>query len=117
MRRRAHRHRPSYGEYLPTRPGEPCGACGACHQSWYTLARCVFDERLCIWISGNPPLSGPCWALVSDCRAPYMDAFRTVTLWASEARALQEKAVIDRTHCGHCCVKRHRVVALHVEPD
>jgi hypothetical protein len=70
----------------------PCETCGRSHRTWYNFAQCRFKRRL-LWVSGNPPAGGPCFALVSFCRHPgYKGACNTVTLWADYGEALEAKA-------------------------
>lgn len=36
----------------------------------------------------------------------------TVTMWPDLGRAIKEKDLIDRTHCGHACVGDHEIVDM-----
>lgn len=48
--------------------GEPfhsCGYCGRRHRSWHAVAKCRWDRA--VWISGNPPPGGSCFAVASAC--------------------------------------------------
>jgi hypothetical protein len=48
-------------------PGRFCPRCTSTrHQSWYVVARCRW--RKAEWVTGNPPASGPCFALLAHCR-------------------------------------------------
>lgn len=78
--------------------------CGRRHRTWYAVARCTFPRA--IWIAGNPPLAGPCYASVSDCRC------QTVILHPAHAQAMAAKERIDATGCGGGCCRRHRIVEL-----
>src|SRR5262245_47705668 len=88
------------------RPGLDCWNCERTHRSWYRYAWCRW--RRAIWISGDPPVSGPCFALVAACGRG-----TTVTLHESRAEAEKDKARIDRLACGGQCWRAHRIVALH----
>jgi hypothetical protein len=81
-----------------------CEKCGRSHRSWKTFARCRWPEA--VWIAGNPPVSGPCFALLAHCRA------LTVTLWPDLAEAQKSKAVIDASACGGHCWGYHVIIRL-----
>src|SRR5262245_10034673 len=89
-----------------------CPYCGRRHRSWYNFARCHFRRGL-IWVQGDPPINGPCWATVSHCRKGRCSSYLTVTLWETAAEAEQAKAGIDRWACGGGCCRHHRVYTLH----
>ncbi len=90
-----------------TGPGATCGRCGRRHQTWLVAAKCTWPRA--VWVMGENPLSrGPCFALVSFCRA----GAPTVTLWADFAAATISKAAIDRLACGGCCRKAHVIYEL-----
>lgn len=84
--------------------GLPCW-CGRQHRTWRTMALCRWPKAL--WIAGNPPLSGPCFALAAWCHPG-----GTVTLWASQVEAEQSKRLIDRLACGGCCHRNHEIINL-----
>jgi hypothetical protein len=90
----------------------PCDTCGRSHRSWYSLASCRWRRGL-LWVQGDPPAGGPCWALVSFCRHPgYRGPAITVTLWSDLAEAQASKACIDRLACGGSCSRQHRIFNL-----
>jgi hypothetical protein len=91
---------------------EPCEHCGSRHRTWIAAAKCRWRKGL-IWVSGDPPPGGPCYALVSFCRVGHRLNYRigatTVTLWPTLAEAQQSKMMIDRTGCGGGCCRRHYI--------
>ncbi len=90
-------------------PGQPCPRCGRRHRSWYRAASCRYRRGL-LWVAGDPPADGPCFALVSNCgHAGYRGPCRTVTLWPTLAEAERSKALIDRLACGGCCTREHYI--------
>jgi hypothetical protein len=86
-------------------PGRECPECGRQHRSWRLVAKCRWPRA--IWITGNPPASRPCFALVSYCPPG-----ATVTLWDTLARAEERKRGIDKFACGGRCWRDHRIIAL-----
>jgi hypothetical protein len=88
----------------------PCDTCGRTHRSWYNLATCRWRRGL-LWVQGDPPAGGPCWAVVSYC-GRYGGPNITVTLWNSFDKALEAKRFIDELACGGCCSRRHRIFDL-----
>lgn len=55
------------------------------------------------WIIGSGK-----WASVASCDV------LTVMLFATEAEADTSRAFIDRTGCGHACIRDHDVIALEI---
>jgi len=90
-----------------TPPLPPCPCCYRRHRSWRTRAQCALRPTL--WVTGNPPLTGPCFASVSDCRG---QRYRTVVLCPTREQAEKAKRLIDNTGCGGGCWRRHRVVEI-----
>jgi hypothetical protein len=86
--------------HIDAAPGQPCPRCGRRHRSWYRVAHCVWPRS--IWIAGDPPWQGLCYALLSFC-PPGL----TVTLWPTLAEAQGSKHEIDVTHCGSRCRRDH----------
>jgi hypothetical protein len=86
-----------------------CRKCYRRHKSWLTLAKCQWPRAT--WVQGNPPLPGPCFAVVSHCHPGC-----TVTLWATLAEAMQSKGLIDRLACGGGCYRAHRLLRLDSGP-
>jgi hypothetical protein len=88
---------------------DPCDWCGSRHRSWYKAATCRWKKGL-IWVMGNPPAGGPCFALVSFCwHTGYTGGHITVTLWETSEEAEESKRGIDRTGCGSACCRNHRI--------
>lgn len=86
-----------------------CKRCRKRHRSWYTRATCMLTPTY--WVSGNPPIGGPCFASISDCRDGKVGG-RTVQLYPTLEGAEKAKRLIDRMGCGGNCWRRHRVVEL-----
>jgi hypothetical protein len=86
-----------------------CLRCGRAHRSWRAVAMCRWPRAL--WISGDPPISGPCYASVSDCPC-FRRVGLTAILYATRAEAEAAKRVIDATACGGGCSRQHRVVEV-----
>lgn len=82
-----------------------CRGCGSRHRSWQRRVDCQFGPA--IWITGDPPANGRCFASISDCRGQ-----RTIELYATRAEAEQAKAVIDELACGGGCSRIHRIVEM-----
>jgi hypothetical protein len=87
-----------------------CAWCGRSHRSWRALAACRWQRGL-LWVQGNPPAGGGCWAVVSTCGASDV----TVTLWSSQGEALAAKAAIDTTGCCGGCSGQHTLFDLAAE--
>jgi hypothetical protein len=104
----------SIRKLLPTRPGEPCGACRRRHRTWKSIAMCVLDFSVCIWLVGDPPVNGPCWCSVSDCPSCLEQHFRTVFLLPNQQTAEEAKAAMDAMGCGGRCRRAHYTVGLHL---
>jgi hypothetical protein len=86
-------------------PGQPCHLCWRRHRKWRSIAECVWPRA--IWIAGNPPNRGPCYALESRCHPGC-----TVTLWDDLEEAAAAKRMIDRLHCGSRCCRQHTIYRL-----
>jgi hypothetical protein len=93
-------------------PGAACPRCRRRHQTWHTLARCRWSRGL-LWVLGDPPAEGPCYATVSRCHEGGIGGgpMVTVCLWAARDEAEGALACIDRLGCGGRCSRRH---SLHV---
>src|SRR5260370_27493600 len=87
-----------------TRPGAKCRRCRQRHCSWRRVAQCRWP-RAC-WIAGEPPITGPCFALLAHCNV------LTVTLLANRAEAEESKTGIDRLACGSRCRRNHQIIRL-----
>jgi hypothetical protein len=74
------------------------------------MALCRWPRPL--WVQGDPPPGGECWAVVSLC-SPGV----TVTLWPTLEQAERAKQSIDDTGCGGSCWRRHRILALHAPEE
>jgi hypothetical protein len=94
-------------------PGLPCPDCGRRHKTWLAVARCHWREGL-LWVNGNPPSHGDCYAVVSMCPHAGTGDNVTVTLWENRQDAEKAKAMIDRTACGGRCFgpPMHRLYAM-----
>src|SRR5262245_52627651 len=57
-------------------PGLVCPRCGRRHKLWSAVARCYL--RPALWVAGNPPAAGGCYATVSDCGHRAREPMRTV---------------------------------------
>lgn len=92
-------------------PEAECPRCGRYHRSWHTLARCRWSPLL--WVSGNPPADGPCYATVSRCAHPrFRTAQTTVCLWQTLAEADAAMKMIGATGCGGACSRDHELVEM-----
>jgi hypothetical protein len=83
-----------------------CCRCGRRHKSWRAVALCRWPKA--IWIAGNPPFDGPCYASVSSCPG-FRRSGPTVILYRTEARAMEGKKLIDGLGCGGGCCRMHKV--------
>jgi hypothetical protein len=90
---------------LTALPGRPCHVCGRRHQRWSAIGRCLWPTAT--WVSGNPPATRPCYALVSYRPHP------AVSLHACLTEAEDAKREIDAGRCGSGCRDRHESILLH----
>ncbi|MFI6061188.1 hypothetical protein [Streptomyces sp. NPDC051286] len=89
--------------------------CNRQHRTHETFAKCVW--RNAIWVRAFEPGNDLPYALVSNCRKPYLSGDqRIVSLWGSQGRAELQKEWIDRTGCGGGCYRAHEVIRLEMEP-
>ncbi|MFD0225168.1 hypothetical protein ACWGPD_11150 [Streptomyces hirsutus] len=89
--------------------------CERRHRTYETFARCVWKNA--IWVRAFDQGTHLPYALVSDCRKPYLYGDqRTVSLWASQESAELQKVWIDRTGCGGGCYRDHEVIRLGMQP-
>src|SRR5215475_7820597 len=88
-------------------PRTPCPRCGVRHGRWHKVARCLWPKA--IWITGDPPRVGPCYAVVSHCHPGC-----TVTLHPDLDAARQSKHLIDNSACGSGCRRAagHEIVHM-----
>ena len=102
-----------YTTLLAPASAETC-SCGTRHRSWFTAARCRWKGAL--WISGNPPRHGPCWATVSRCRHPgHRGPQVTVMLHPTLSRAEDALEIIRRIGCGGWCSRDHELIEMRAE--
>jgi len=87
-----------------------CRHCYRRHRSWQARAQCLL--RPTFWVTGNPPLSGPCFASISDCGRWAGRVARTVILYPTREEAEKAKRRLDNDACGGRCSNRHRVIEL-----
>lgn len=73
--------------------------CERKHQTYSTLARCIW--RRTAWIAGEGPFALLAWCQVL-----------TVSLHESEDAALESKRAIDLSACGGRCTGRHEIIRL-----
>jgi hypothetical protein len=81
--------------------------CSASHQSFLTLAKCIW--RRAVWITGEGP-----FALLARCPSGPTERRQalTVTLWPTLRDAEVQKAFIDRMGCGGRCWGDHQIIKL-----
>lgn len=88
--------------------------CERDHRTYAAFARCVW--RNAIWVVCSEPGTHLPYALVSNCRKPYLYGDqRTVTLWSSRENAEAQKEWIDRFACGGGCYRAHEIIRLEME--
>jgi hypothetical protein len=98
-------------------PGRYCPCCTTKrHLSWYAVARCRFRRHL-LWINGDPPASGVCYATVSRCRQPGTRDYITVVLHATRAAAEAAMDLIRKCGCGGSCSRLHELVVMHEDAE
>jgi hypothetical protein len=89
--------------------------CERQHRTYETFARCVW--QIAIWVRAFEPGNDLPYALVSNCRKPYLSGDqRIVSLWGSPGGAERQKEWIDLTGCGGGCYRAHEVIRLEMEP-
>jgi hypothetical protein len=100
------------------RPGRYCPFCtNRRHRTWGAVAACRFRRNL-LWVQGDPPADGPCYATVSRCRRRgYRGPWVTVKLHATRAAAEQSMKLIAAIGCGGGCYRGHELVVLGGEVD
>ncbi|MEV4879331.1 hypothetical protein [Streptomyces cyaneofuscatus] len=89
--------------------------CERQHRTYTAFARCVW--RTAIWVRAFEPGDDLPYALVSNCRKPYLTGDqRTVSLWSSRENAERQEEWINRFGCGGGCYRVHEVIRLEMEP-
>jgi hypothetical protein len=89
-------------------PGQCCPGCGGNHRTWRAVAGCRWRKsqrnKTYLIVIGDPPASGPCYAVL--CLCPNVPGGRfpthTVYLYAALEDA-EEKLTAIRQHGRDCC--------------
>jgi hypothetical protein len=76
------------------------------------VAQCRWRVGLS-WVSGDPPASGRCFAVVSFCgRRRHPNCYISVALWATITKAEEALGGIDQTGCGGACSGQHEIFIM-----